>query len=308
MKVLGQAIQTVTNELRDSVEAGKETGRVYASIFGEGGKTFKQTAAEVQRLKTAVNELTKGLSETAKTDKIKEALNVQDANQRMQQLKVTLDALFDSGNKEAITFANSLNIAATNAVQLKAAGKITSSELNKELATLNTTANRTAKGLGIDLADGADKGQVSLWKLGNTFDRVGVQGVGNTIRIVDALRGINPALVVAAVGVAGLVVAFVKLSQVAIQVADKIKDIYIEIVKGSVDTAKQFEIVERQFANIFKGNEHAAKATFDKKLELSAQFGVDLTGDFSKILLPEIGSIYQLERAAKIASTMIVAF
>jgi predicted transcriptional regulator len=97
-KVLGQAIQTVTNELRDSVEAGKETGRVYASIFGEGGKTFKQPAAEVQPLKTAVNELTKGLSETAKTDKIKEPLTVQDANQRMQQLKVTLDALFDSGN------------------------------------------------------------------------------------------------------------------------------------------------------------------------------------------------------------------
>lgn len=302
---MGKALDNLVGESKRLVASGQDAGEVLKDALG--AKSVGEAAKEIRKINSEVKQLTANLSETAKTDAIKEALNVQEANQRLKTLSTTIDTLFATGNKEAMTFANTLKLAATNAVQLKAQGVTTSQQLNKELATLNTTANRMAKNFQEDVPEGVERSHISLWKLGNTFDRLGVQGAGSTIRIVDALRGIHPAVIAGAVGIGALVVVLNKLGQVAVDVANKVKDIFVQVVTDSVETSKKFEILERQLGNIFRGNEQAAVAFFDFLLEKSAQFGVDLT-KIAPILVPEAGSLEELEKAFQIASTLSVAF
>lgn len=308
---LGKSTADLAKGLRSSLDAAKETGKVMGSAFGDKVETFSQFEKEVRKLSGSVKTLAKDLSETSKTDALKEALNVQEADQRLKSLNATLNSLFGNSIPQARQFAGTLQDAAANSRTLFDQGKISAEQFNKEMAGLNTRANRAtrefADGFGEEVPQAINRSQVSLFKLGTTFDRLGQRGAGGAIRIVDALKGINPALIVAAVGIAGLVIGVQKLGQAFIAVANKAKEFFIQVLKDSVDTSKRFELLERQFLNIFDGSEEDVSALFDFILQKSVQLGTDLS-EISKLLIPEVGSLEELDKAFNLISTLQFSF
>ena len=184
-------------------------------------------------------------------------------------------------------------------------GKINLEEFRKHMLKLAADTKRVARATD-DTTESFDRSTVSVWKMGNALDRVGVRGAGGVLRIFDAIKSLNPAMVAVIIALAGVAIGLKKLIELGAELGKKLGKAFAQLIKDSVELAAQYETVELQLRNIFKGKVGLARETMKRIVELGAQLGVDLTGRISQTFLPLVESFEEFERIGEIAATFAV--
>jgi hypothetical protein len=156
----------------------------------------------------------------------------------------------------------------------------------RQAATESEKLNEKGERLG----EVTDRSTVSIWKMGTALDRVGVRGAGGMFRVVDAVKNIHPAAIAAVIALAGVLIVVKKITEAVVDLGKKAAKAFGDMVKDSVALAEQYETVELQLRNIFKGKVELAKQTVTRIAELSAKLGVDLSGRIAATFLPLVES------------------
>lgn len=151
-----------------------------------------------------------------------------------------------------------------------------------------------------DKADSSDKktskfrGQIR--QAGFALQRFGVQGVATWGEIFAAAGPAGLAIGAVLVPTIALTKAFQTLAKEAV-------DAFKDLIKGSVETGREFQATRAQFTGIFDGAVPIAEAAFKRIRDLSEQLGTDAT-EISRAFLPEVESLNQLEQIVKLASAL----
>jgi hypothetical protein len=272
--------------------------------FGKTGNV-QQFKKEIQAITTETNKFQKNLQRT-EIDLAKQ-LNTEQARNQLSQLNQTSKTLLESSSKRARNLGTIYRKMGVEAFQAFRRGEISAEDLNKELKKIEGNAKADARSFGL-LATEGNRASASMFKLGLTFDRLGARGPATVLRLSDALKGIHPAAIAATLGVVALTAVVVKLGQAFVNLAKDATKAFIDITKNAVKTSGEFETLERQLTNIFKGKADLARATLDEILNISAEFGFDLTEGLAQVFLPLIDSFEQLEQLGQIASTLGIAY
>jgi hypothetical protein len=172
---------------------------------------------------------------------------------------------------------------------------------------LKSSVRGVADVYGEDIPSSAKRASVSWWKLGNVADRVGFRGAAGATQLIDALRNIPVAAIAAVVAVAAVAAAVVKLTQALVQMAKRAAEAFLEFTKGAADSAKAVEVTDRQLGGFLRAPE---LGTGYRKLlqDVSFDVGLDLTKDFSRVIVPLARDLDEVEQAAEIAGTLAHAF
>ena len=149
------------------------------------------------------------------------------------------------------------------------------------------------------LGSAADAAGPPIWKIGTAMDRIGFRGAGGILRVVDAVKQLGPAFIVAAVAAAGVAIAITKLIGLAVELGKKLSQAFLEFTKESVAAAVAIENLDSQFAGLLGGRPDLGKKLREIVLDYSFDFGVDLTGDFANILVPLAEDTDQIRQMAE---------
>ncbi len=285
-------------------------------------RTGQQTAAKSI---TSINKLNSKAADQVKAYKKIED-SVEDVGEEVDKLKPITDKLLDKkGQNEHKKFITETNFLLKSeqhevrriSIELKKMG-IAAKEAHKkgeksaeeflaEMKKLRGLARDTGKAFGEEVPRGTRKAKASLWKMGRAADSMGVRSAGSIFRITDALGGIGPAAVVGAVAIAGIAFALSKVLQVLIEVAKKAATLFFDFTKGSVESARAIEVVDRQLSGLLDAPE-MGKAFRNLLLETSFDVGLNLTKNFAKVVVPLAKDLDEVERAAGIAASLAHAF
>ena len=316
LQLLDELKQKATDFMQSATDEGQEFGEdLYNSLSKIEDAWNKQEIGvdtlkgSLTELNTQVNQYGQRVSTLSQEDAdLEKQFNIHKAIASIKELDEVVALLLSSTKQEArdagATFGQ-MRDRIKDAFQDPNADAV---ELQKETQRLTTEARKLARAYSEDVVRGANKAGFSAWKLGHALDRVGIRGAGGVLRIVDAFKGLNPAMTVALAGFAAIALAINKLIQVVVQLEKAMIRSFINITKQAVEVAASYETIERQLTNIFKGQEELVERTLSRILDLSVDFGVDLTGEFSKVFLPLVDSFDQFERLAEFASTLTIAF
>lgn len=235
-------------------------------------------------------------------------LNIEKAANKME--KSTDAALKQLGNRMKLTAAQTeevalrMNALGETTVRAWHRSELSAKEFNTAMGKISTSLATMNRELGQETPQAASTGTVSIWKMATALDHLGVRGAGAALRVVDTLKSLSPAAIAAGVGIAAIVVSVAAVTAALLKMGQMATQAFLEITKQSVQAARQFEVTEAQFIQIFKGKEDLARYALGRIEEMSAEFGVDLTGAFARTFLPQVSSIEEFEHLAQQASTL----
>jgi len=259
----------------------------------------------------AAEEVTESVEQTSKQVSAIESIDKKlDAKQAYETLKSNTkdaDALLKSNNAEVRAIASELKRLGTEAKDAYDRGETSALEFKDAQDKLKDSTRRVADLYGQDIPSNADRAQVSIWKLGNAVDRVGVRGVGGAIRIADAFRGIPPAAIAGVVAIAAVTAAVVKLIQTLAELAKKAASAFAQFTKSSVESARAVEVTDIQLGSFLRTPD-LGEGYRNLLFGLSEQVGLNLTKDFARVIVPLAKDVEEVETAAEIAGTLAHAF
>ena len=314
LKDMEELKQKATEFTNSATVEGKRFGKQMTQSLNEVQEAFQKDQISVDTLAGTLSKLT---SETNKFEKsvsiastemvaLDKRLNAHQAAIAVKELDAQIKRLMDSTEAEAKDAAGTfiaLRYQIQKALQDPKADAVA---LTKKMQDLTQQAKKVGDAYEKDVAKGASGASVSAYKLGTTLDRVGLRGAGGILRIVDAFRGIPKSTALAIGALAGVGLAVIGVVKVIVALEKAMIKAFANVVKESINVAKTFELTEAQLENVFKGKADIARHTLDRILDLSVDFGVDLTGEFSKIFLPLVANFDQFEQIAKQASTLAI--
>ena len=314
LKDMEELKQKATEFTNSATVEGKRFGKQMTQSLNEVQEAFQKDQISVDTLAGTLSKLT---SETNKFEKsvsiastemvaLDKRLNAHQAAIAVKELDSQIKRLMDSTEAEAKDAAGTfiaLRYQIQKALQDPKADAVA---LTKKMQDLTRQAKKVGDAYEKDVAKGARGASVSAYKLGTTLDRVGLRGAGGILRIVDAFRGIPKSTALAIGALAGVGLAVIGVIKIVVALEKAMIKAFANTVKAAINVAKTFELTEAQLENVFKGKADIARHTLDRILDLSVDFGVDLTGEFSKIFLPLVDSFDQFEQIAKQASTLAI--
>jgi hypothetical protein len=279
--------------VKRSITEVRRLGRVYK----EPVEAAEELAEQVEQVAEAVQEIDP-ISE--KLD-AKQALNIFEENAR------DVEVLLKSNNREVRAIATELKRLGMEAKTAFDNGEKEAKEFRREQEKLRNATREVADAFDEDIPSGTETARISYWKLGNTMDRVGVRGAGGAVQIVDALRGIPPAAVAGVLAIAALVAGIAKLIEGLTRLGTEAARAFATFVKGSVESARNIEVTDRQLGGLVR-NASLGEGFRNLLLDKSFQVGLNLTGDFARVIVPLAENVDEVERAAEIAATLAHAF
>ena len=237
-------------------------------------------------------------------------VNLAETYNRLNTVIAKSGLLLQSTNSKAHSVGLTLQNAGEKAKTALDKGDKSAEDINEELQRMEGLANKagTAFQVNMDKASGsAKRASASLWKVGNALDRTGVRGVGGIIRIIDAFKGLGPAAIGAAVAIGGILIVVTKLIGAVVELGKKAATAFTEFIKGAVETAKRIEITDRHLGALIRRPDLGAGFR-DYLLGESFRVGIDLTEDFSRVVVPLAKTTEEIKRAATAAGTLAHAF
>lgn len=287
----------LAENLRDSVpllQGGEEGARKFA-------ESMKLLTTEANRMNSTLNKL------GAEENQLDRKLNINMALVHMRQLDESTKRLLESNDPLARRLGQTLRDMGTQATVAFQKGQIQSEEFNKRIRQNRAEAERLEREFET-LPQTTQTATVSMYQLGVAVDRLGVRGAQSIFALVNSMRGIPIQAFAAVAAVALIGAGLVRAAKAGVQFAKTMTKTFVEITKGAVLVSEELELIDRQLTNIFQGKEELAEHTLRRILELSTEFGVDLTGDISRVFLPLVESFEQFEQVAQLASTLVIGF
>lgn len=270
----------------------------------EHARVLKKATKETEAVAEATEDVANAVDEIEPINKkldAKKALNTFKANTK------DIESLLKSTNAEVRGIAKELDKLGKEAKDSFDQGTSSAENFLKIQNKVKGAVRDTANAFGEDIPSAQGRATVSTWKLGNAMDRVGVRGVGGAVRIADAFRGIPPAAIAGVVAIAGIVAITVKLIEKLVELGAQAAKAFAEFVKGAVESSRDIEITDRQLGALVR-NPDLGKGFRNLLLDESFEVGLNLTGDFARVLVPLAKDVEEIEKAAEIAATLAHAF
>jgi hypothetical protein len=324
-QVVAEVNDTATDEAQERIaaevrfaQAAKDSADTYDQSYKKANQSVGQAITNVKRHANVLREATAETDDLAESTRAvaqaasefegidkkltrKESLNAYKAS--MQDL----NAIMGSNEAEARELALELQKIGREAKRSFDAGESSAEDFADSMDKLERSTKRLAGAYDVDVPSGANRASISLWKLGNVADRVGLRGAGGATQLVDALRGIPIAAVAAVVAVAAVAAAVFKVAQALVEMGKRAAKAFGEFVKGASEAAKSVEVTDNQLGGFLRAPD-LGRAYRKLLQETSFDVGLDLTQDFSRVLVPLAKDVDEVERAAKIAGTLAHAF
>ncbi len=286
--------------------AKKEQAAINKSIMAIRtiGKEFKKAAVDAEDVAEAVEEIADAVEDI---DPIDKKIQGKEGMKAFNLIMKDTSALVRSSDKDVRQLGKDLQRAGREAKDSMDKGRKSTADFRKEMERLRGLVNRTADAFDEEIPSGANKSTVSMWKLGNAMDRIGVRGVGGAVRIADAFRGISPAAIGGVLAVAAITAGVIKLVEALGRLVQKSAEAFAGFIEGASESAKAVEVTDRQLGAFLRAPELGVG--YRKLLQsISFDVGLDLTRNFSKVIVPLARDLDEVEKAAKIAGTLANAF
>lgn len=268
------------------------------------GKAHKEPTEAAEELADAVEEVVEAVDQL---EPINKKLDAQKATNTFKSNSKDIDALLKSNKTEVKLIARELDRMGKEAKEAFDKGETEAEDFLKVQNRVRGAVRQTADAFDEDLPSAQKRATVSSWQLGNAMDRIGVRGAGGASRIVGAFHGIPPAAIAGVLAVAALTAVTVKLIEAMVKLGAMAAKAFAQFVKGAVEAARNVEITDRQLGSLIN-NPDLGKGFRNLLLDKSFEVGLDLTGDFSRVIVPLTKDLDEVERAADIAATLAHAF
>jgi hypothetical protein len=236
-----------------------------------------------------------------------EKVNLANTYRRLNVVIEQSNMLLKSTKNNARDVGGALRNAAEQGREALRKGEISAEDLNEELKKMEGLARDAGRAFETNVGGAADRAKVSIWKVGNALDRTGVRGAGGVLRIVDAFKGLGPEALAAVIAIGGILIVVSKLIGAVVELGKKAAEAFVQFIKGSVEAAKQIQITDRHLGALIKRPD-LGPAFRDYLLDQSFEVGVDLTGDFARVVVPLTKTTDEIERAANLAGVLTHAF
>lgn len=306
VKVREQATKLASSTTTEAKKAGAallKNAEILEQQYERGAKSLAQFTKEAGKLETKATSLNKKFGDLIKKD-ITKPFDTSRAQAEIKSLEGTVEHLTKSTSQEAQEAGETLEKVGKDMERAWIRGEVSAEELISTLRKLRSEGQRLGRTYGAEMEDSTNRGTASIWKMSRALDSVGIRGGGSILRVVDGIKNISPAAIVAGAAILGIALAVMKLGELAINVGRKLGKMFLNVTKDAVEVAASFEAVEAQLTNIFQGKTDLARQTLARILDLSAEFGVDLAGEISQIFLPLVDSFAQFEEIAELSSTL----
>jgi hypothetical protein len=322
--------QRIVQGIRDRIDTGekaalKETAAVNKAITSVTrlGKVYKEVDEVVQDVEESIEATNQTAQEAGvdqlsddiaalreeinNIDPIDDKLIRQEAKKNFEELNKEIEHLSKSNKPEVKALASEIDKLGKEAGEAFDEGRMDAKDFGDEISKLRTKARRTADAFGEDLPQATNRSQVSMWKLGNAMDRVGVRGAGSAIRIADAFKGIPVAALAAVVAVAAVAAGVIKLVEALGRLGVAAAKEFGKMVKSALESAQAVQVTDVQLGSFLRAPELGPAY---RKFLQSASFdvGLDLTKNFSRVVVPLARDLEEVEKAADIAGTLAHAF
>ena len=273
------------------------TGREYINSLKKQQKAAENAAEGLDEFGEEIDDFSGTIKKLDKAEGFKQ----------LQANSKNANILMASNSKEAREIGQELKIMGKEAKDAFDKSEISAKQFNDRMKDIDGVAQRTGTAFGIRLPQSMDRFTVSAWKAGNAMDRIGVRGVGGAIRIADAFRGLPPIMLGVVVAGAAIVASFIKIIEVVTELAKKAATAFKDMVKGAVEAATSIQVTDVQLGSFLRAPELGRG--YRKLLqERSVEVGLDLTRNFSRVIVPLAKDLDEVEKAADIAATMAHAF
>ena len=306
-----QEEQKIAQAAADRVNSGKKAAKEEQNAIKKSissirtiGKEFKKAAVDAEDVAEAVEEIADAVEDI---DPIDKKIQGKEGMKAFNLIMKDTSALVRSSDKDVRQLGKDLQRAGREAKDSMDKGRKSTADFRKEMERLRGLVNRTADAFDEEIPSGANKSTVSMWKLGNAMDRIGVRGVGGAVRIADAFRGISPAAIGGVLAVAAITAGVIKLVEALGRLVQKSAEAFAGFIEGASESAKAVEVTDRQLGAFLRAPELGVG--YRKLLQsISFDVGLDLTRNFSKVIVPLARDLDEVEEAAKIAGTLANAF
>lgn len=292
----------------EATDRGQQTAisaiRQHATEIRRVGRVYREVKDEIDSVAEAAQE---AIAEMGKFSFVDDVVSGKKAMNDYNSSMATLEKLSKSSNQEVRQLAAELTRIGKEAKYSFDEGTSEAKEFEKTVDHLKSTTKNVADAYGENIPAGANKASISLWKLGNVADRIGLRGAGGATQLVDALRSLPPVAIAGVVAVAAVGAAVIKLTQALVEMGKRAAQAFFEFTKGAVDTAKSIEVTDNQLGGFLRApslGEDYRKLLQNKGFEV----GLDLTKDFSRVIVPLGKDLKEVEKAAEIAGTLAHAF
>ena len=291
----------------DNANTQKITGKEAQKIIADSTKKIKDQAKGFREVTESVEELSEEV-DTLKpvSDKI---LDKKAHNQFNALMKET-ETLMNSQEEDAQDIGKELNKLGKEAKDAFDKGDKELEEFSDEMDKFRGKTKDAGHEFGVAFGPAqaeAENARVSIWKVSRAIDGMGVRSAGNVLRVVDALGGLGPVAVGAAVAIGGIAIAVGKVVQAMAELAKRAAQAFYEFNKAAVESARSVEVVDRQLGGLLN-NPALGEGFRNLLLDTSFDVGLNLTNDFARVVVPLARDLEQVEEAAEIAASLAHAF